>query len=118
MSDRWVWVERGIRSGVGIGGVGGSDTGIVVVVVAVPVSGVVGSVAEVGGSVVGSVVGRSAVGVGGSGDHGLTGSSAHVHLLAMTNAPLVHLGASISVTRSISRSVSVSTISVSIIAIP
>jgi len=67
------------RSGVGIGGVGGSNAGIVVVVVAVPVSGVVGSVAQVVGSVVGSV-GWSTVGVGGCGDHSLTGSSAHVHL--------------------------------------
>merc|ERR1712180_482434 len=65
------------RSGVGIGGVGGSYAGIVVVVVAaVPISGVVGSVAQVVGSVVGSV-GWSSVGVGGCGDHSLTGSSAH-----------------------------------------
>jgi len=84
------------RSGVGIGGVGGSDAGIVVVVVAVPVSGVVGSVAQVAGSVVGSMggsvvgsMGRSSVGVGGCGDHSLTGSSAHVHLLTVTHAPLV-----------------------------
>merc|ERR1712189_94627 len=71
------------RSGMGIGGMSGSDAGIVGVVVAVPVSGVVGSVAHVVGSVVGSM-GRSTVGVGGSSDHGLTGCSTHVHLLGMT----------------------------------
>merc|ERR1712180_332927 len=77
-------------------GVAGSDAGIVMVVVAVPVSGVVGSIAQVAGSVVGSVGGsvvrsmsRSSVGVGGGGDHGLTGSSAHMHLLTVTHAPLV-----------------------------
>jgi len=84
------------RPGVGIGGVGGSDAGIVMVVVAVPVSGVVWSIAQVAGSVVGSMggsvvgsMGRGSVGVGGCGDHGLTGSSAHVHLLTMTHTPLV-----------------------------
>merc|ERR1719378_1561425 len=81
-------VGRVSRSGMGIGGMGGSDAGIVAVVVTVSVSWVVGSV-------VGSVVSRSSVGVGGGGDHGLTGSSTHVHLLAMTHAPLV-LGTSIS----------------------
>merc|ERR1719378_179707 len=108
-------VGRVSRSGMGIGGMGGSDAGIVAVVVTVSVSWVVGSVvgsmvggsvvgsvvggsvvgSVVGGSVVGSVVSRSSVGVGGGGDHGLTGSSTHVHLLAMTHAPLV-LGTSIS----------------------
>merc|ERR1712219_11481 len=68
--------RMGSRSGVGIGGVGGSNTGIVVVVVAVPVSRVVGSIAQVAGSVVGSMgrsvvgsmMGESSVGVGGGGD--------------------------------------------------
>merc|ERR1719378_563493 len=93
----------------GVGRMGGSDAGIVVVVVAVPVSGVVGSVAQMVGSVVGSVVGRSTVGVGGSRDHSLTGSSAHVHLLGMTHAPLVN---AMSIARSVTSSVTISSISI------
>merc|ERR1719378_1064012 len=102
------------RSGMRIRGMGGSDAGIVVVVVAVPVSGVVGSVAQMVRSVVGSM-GRSTVGVGGSGDHGLTGGSAHVHLLGMTHAPLVN---AVSITRSVASSVSISSISIAMPIVP
>merc|ERR1712180_78055 len=83
------------RPGVGIGGVGGSDAGIVVVVVAVPISGVVGSIAQVAGSVVGSMggsvvgsMGRSSVGVGGGCDHGLTGSSAIAPITIVAITPI------------------------------
>merc|ERR1719495_2244215 len=119
------------RGSVGVGGCGDHDlTGssahvhlLTKTQVAVTVSGVIGSVAQVvgsvvgsmGGSVVGSMMGRGSVGVGGCGDHGLTGNSAHVHLLTMTNAPLV-LAASITVARSVASSVSISTIAISSIA--
>merc|ERR1719175_417519 len=67
---------------------GGSNIRISVVV-AVSIAGVIRGIA-VGGVAVGGVgsIGRgAAIGVGGRGDHGVTGSSAHVHLL--TNAPLI-----------------------------
>merc|ERR1712131_219986 len=74
-------------------GVGSSNVGISVVV-AVSVARVVRGVAVRGIAVRGVAVrgvrsvGRgAAINVGGGGDHGVTGSSAHVHLLA--NAPLV-----------------------------
>merc|ERR1711973_122605 len=96
------------RTGVRVGGMGGSNAGIVgLVVVAVPISGVVGSIAQVVGSVVGSV-GWGTVGVGGCGDHSLAGSSAHVHLLSMTHAPLVLTSRSIA--RSIASSVSITSV--------
>jgi len=107
-------VSRISRPSVRIGSVGGSDAGIVVVA-AVPVSGVVvRSVAQVAESVVGSVVGRGSVGVGGGRDHSLAGGAAHVHLLGMAHAPLVL--ASISIARSIVSIFSISTIAMVTIA--
>merc|ERR1712243_161812 len=83
----------GGRAGVRIGSTGSSNVRIGVVV-AVSISGVVESIA-VRGVTVGSVamrgvgsIGRGAISVG-RGDHSLTGSSAHVHLLSFTHAPLV-----------------------------
>ena len=86
---------RGV-SGVRIRGTGSSNVRIGVVVA---VSGVVGSIAvrsvamrgvAVGGVAVGGIrsIGRGAISVG-RGDHSLTGSSAHVHLLSFTHAPLI-----------------------------
>merc|ERR1712180_332823 len=96
------------RGSVGVGGCGdhgltGSSAHVHLLTmtqVAVPISGVVGSVAQVAGSVVGSMsgsvvgsmMGRGSVGVGWCGDHGLTGSSAHVHLLTMTQVAVTVSG--------------------------
>ena len=76
-------------AGVGIRGMGSSNIRIGIVV-AVSIAGVVGSIAVRGVAVggVGSIGRGAAIGVGGGGDHGMTGSSAHVHLLPMIYAPL------------------------------
>merc|ERR1719391_1151859 len=68
---------------------GSSNIGISVVV-AVSIERVVGSIAVRGVAVkgVGSIGRGTAIGVGGGGDHGMSGSSAHVHLLPMIYAPL------------------------------
>jgi len=95
---------RGVAR-VGIRGMGSSNIGIGVVVT-VSVAGVVRGIAvrdiAVRGVAVGSVGRGAAISVGGGGDHGVTGSSAHVHRLPMINAPLVLVSRAVAVSVSMS----------------
>merc|ERR1712168_1754030 len=68
----------------------GSSNIRISVVVAVSITGVVGSIAVRGVAVggVGSIGRGTAIGVGRGADDSLTGGSAHVHLLTMIHTPL------------------------------